>query len=107
MLFYLDGNHALGYTVLMLDGSSGGQGMTETCCVCEKEYIVCNHRRCGEDTGNCLITHSECDENGCGECMNGCDHSPSDEYCMPCAIDICNDAAANRATRRAEDGWRD
>ncbi len=81
--------------------------MTEKCCVCEKEYIVCKHNRCGEDTGAYLVTHNKCDEYGCGECMNRCSGSPWDEYCMDCAIDICNDAAADRYTRRAEDGFRD
>jgi len=82
--------------------------MTETCCVCEKEYIVCTHNRCGNDEGRGFaFTHKDCDEWGCGECMNGCDHSPWDEYCMPCAIQVSNDAAADRYTRRAEDGFRE
>ena len=90
----------------MLDGSSG-EGKMAVCEVCETQFEVCGHRRCGDDSGAYIVTHSECDEMGCGECMNGCSDSSWEDYCIPCAIDICNDAAADRYTRRAENGFRD
>ena len=91
-----------GYTVIMLDGSSGGKAMTEKCCICEKDFIVCTHAICGD-----TAEHSECGEYGCGECMVGCSGSPSEEECVDCVCEGINDAMVDRAVRRAEDGWRD
>jgi hypothetical protein len=107
MLFFVDAGRAFGYTVLMLDGSSGERQMTEKCCACEKEYVVCIHAVCGTDRGPYIVTHSKCDEYGCGECMEGCSGTPNEEYCEECANEVAKDARYDWATRRAEDGYRD
>lgn len=81
--------------------------MTETCCVCEKEYVVCTHSACGENRSGFILTHKDCDEWGCGDCMDGCSGSQNEEYCDECANDVASDARYDWATRRAEDGYRD
>ena len=79
--------------------------MTEKCVGCEKDFIVCTHNVCGEDKGNCLITHASCDAFGCGLCMNGCSGSPDEEYCDDCLNEYAVDGHADSYTRRMENGW--
>jgi len=79
--------------------------MISTCEECEKEYTCCPHKVCGETRRGVTVTHSECDEDGCGECMEGCDGSQSEDYCDDCDHERALDAAADRRYRRAESGY--
>jgi len=79
--------------------------MTENCVGCEKDFTVCTHNVCGDDKGGCTITHRDCDEFGCGECMSKCAGSPSEEYCEECLQGEASYSEADWYTRRMENGW--
>lgn len=79
--------------------------MTENCVGCEKDFIVCTHNVCGDDKGGFIVTHRDCDEYGCGECMSKCAGSPSEEYCEECLNANARDARADWYTYRMEMGF--
>lgn len=80
--------------------------MNAECVGCEKEYIVCTHNVCGDDKGRGFaFTHNDCNEWGCGICMDGCDESPSDEYCNECIVENARNARADWYTYRMEMGF--
>jgi len=79
--------------------------MTEKCEGCEKDFVVCTHSVCGENRSGFILTHKDCDEWGCGDCMDGCSGSQNEEYCDECLNANESDARSDWYTYRMEMGF--